>query len=203
MKKLTAGLLLTTVLGAFVVSSTTAYAYTSGSEDPMKNNTQEISKADSGSVAVNGWIGTFDPTSPIDPTQPNPPATSSQWVDVTIPTTTLFGSLESDNGKVYSPTYTIKNNSIKGVAISVKDLETVSNPITSGLDLTLTPSTGTAVPLITNGTNLSTVTSMATLASGADLTFTLGGAYSNAYPTVAAGALQPKYTMNLNFAVSE
>ena len=80
----------------------------------------------SGDVQVNGIIGSFDNTKPgPDPEDIN------EWINVTIPTTALFYSTEASAHKeLVSPTYTVTNNSAKGVITtvsSVKDASTIES----------------------------------------------------------------------------
>ncbi|NKD31637.1 hypothetical protein [Enterococcus casseliflavus] len=73
-----------------------------------------------GSVPVNGIIGSFDNTQPgPDPTDPN------HWINVTIPTTALFYTTGSDHTTITSPSYTIRNNSARGVEVYVTGAQNV------------------------------------------------------------------------------
>lgn len=72
-----------------------------------------------GDVQVNGIIGSFDNTTPgPDPENIN------EWINVTIPTTALFYTTEaSAHTEIVSPTYTVTNNSAKGVIATVAGVQ--------------------------------------------------------------------------------
>ncbi|MFR0815892.1 MAG: hypothetical protein ACLSIL_16340 [Enterococcus casseliflavus] len=90
-----------------------------------------------GDVQISGIIGSFDNTTP----GPNP-GDLNEWINVTIPTTALFYTTqESGHQEIVSPTYTITNNSAKGVIATVADVIDSNNranqTISSRLELTL------------------------------------------------------------------
>ncbi|MGX7150314.1 hypothetical protein [Enterococcus ureasiticus] len=196
---LVSGLILLGVL----MNSGQVLAYEAGDVDPIQNNQQILDKVDNGDIELKGWIGTFDPTEAPDPEQPTPSDTDASWVNVMMPVTVLFGSLESDKGSVYGPTYEIKNNSVKGVKVSAQNVTAVANAIDSGLDLNMVADNGAVtIPLVkTDGSLLDTATEVKALTTGGSVDFTLQGQFSGVYPTVETGPLTPKYNLSLKFDV--
>lgn len=204
MKKQTkAALICSFILCGVLVNSSQALAYEAGDADPIQNNQQTLDKVDNGDMELKGWIGTFDPTEAPDPEQPTPSDTDSSWVNVMMPVTVLFGSLESDKGSVYGPAYAIKNNSVKEVKVSAQKVTAIANAIDSGLELNMVADKGVVtIPLVKNdGSLLEAATEVKALATGESVDFTLQGQFSGVYPTVESGPLTPKYNLSLKFDV--
>lgn len=107
------------LLGGLAAPSISFADYFDGDPDPGNGNEGITEKKDSAQITVDGWIGEFDPTNPGP--GPNPDPGADGWVNVTLPTSVVFGAVDVDNGKIKSPSYTITNNSTKGVKISVED----------------------------------------------------------------------------------
>ena len=113
MKKTVAAILSTATIAGVLASGITAGATVI---DGREGNT-------SGSVPVTGIIGEFDNTTP----GPNP-ENINHWINVTIPTTAIFYTTEaSDHTTITSPTYTVTNNSAKGVIATVSGVDDVQN----------------------------------------------------------------------------
>ncbi|MGX7245479.1 hypothetical protein ACWOC1_11615 [Enterococcus quebecensis] len=186
-----------------LVHSNQVLAYEAGDTDPIQNNQQTLDKVDNGDMELKGWIGTFDPTEAPDPEQPTPSDKDSSWVNVTMPVTVLFGSLESDKGNIYGPAYAIKNNSVKSVKVSAQNVTAVANAINSGLELNMSADNGkVTVPLVKNdGSLLDKAAEIKGLATGESVDFTLQGKFSGVYPTIESGPLTPKYNLSLKFDV--
>lgn len=204
MKKRTKIVLVSSViLLGTILHSKQVLAYEAGDADPIQNNQQTLDKVDSGDMELKGWIGTFDPTEAPDPEQPTPSDTDSSWVNVMMPVTVLFGSLESDKGTIYGPAYEIKNNSVKSVKVSAQKVTAVANAINSGLELNMVADNGkVTIPLVENdGALLDKATEVKALDTGASVDFTLQGQFAGVYPTVESGPLTPKYNMSLRFDV--
>lgn len=132
-KKLTMVLLASLTIGSLLLPTTTSFAWTAGEDSQTGEN--EIKANENGVIPVEGWIGTFDPTDPTDPnTEPNErptpeDPTDPSWINVTIPTKVLFGSLASEKPAITSPKYTVTNNSVKKVTVAASKITSVSNPI--------------------------------------------------------------------------
>ena len=104
-KLLAAGILVLTLTGGSV-------AFAEQTIDGREGDT-------SGDVQVNGIIGSFDNTTP----GPDPEPTD-QWINVTIPTKALFYTTESSNHTdIVAPSYTVTNNSAKGVYVEVSQVK--------------------------------------------------------------------------------
>ena len=153
--------------------------------------TQSINAETSGDVQINGIIGSFDNTTP----GPNP-GDLNEWINVTIPTTALFYTTqESGHQEIVSPTYTITNNSAKGVIATVAD---VIDPVT------IEPINQLAVndiDLITEGvvdvveTDLFELGSNQTNANVGEFVFS-----GTATPQQDAKEINPSFKLVLNFA---
>lgn len=84
---------------------------------PSVVNAADVNGEGSADVTVNGTIGmdNTDPTSPIE-------EGSDSWVNVTLDTATVFYNVNGQTS-IESPTYSIKNNSGRPVAVSVEKFE--------------------------------------------------------------------------------
>lgn len=113
MKKTVAAILSTATITGILASGVTAGA-------TVIDGRQGVT---SGNVPVTGIIGEFDNTTP----GPNP-EDINQWINVTIPTTAIFYTTEASNHTdIVSPTYTVTNNSAKGVIATVAGVDSVVN----------------------------------------------------------------------------
>lgn len=146
-KKLLPLLLIGSLIMALTLNPATALAWNENDEGNSEiENSSSINGELSGDTDVQGWIGTFDGEE--NPNRPDPP--EEAWINVKIPTTALFGSLASDAGTIYSPTYHIYNYSVRGVTITPDSFTTENEPIElAGMSLNLDFSQPTAlsVPL--------------------------------------------------------
>ena len=198
MKKTLLGLLLSTSLLAVGSVSVSATVTDNG------NGTQTISGENSAKVEINGTIGASntDPGGGL-------PETDDSWINVTVPTTTTFGARSgAAEATLLSPTYTVKNNSGRGVAVGYTTI--TGSTSSAGLNLNLTPTAGsnaqvvaTPIALVTNDTlqttaknlaNLGPVTS-STAADGGTFTYEYTGSVTNAVDTVTPLT----YEMTLSF----
>lgn len=186
-------------------------AYQDGDEDLDPTNQQNIDGSTipddqtvTGDIDVNGWIGVYD--GDTDPNVPQPPEDGNAWINVSIPKTVLFGSLATDNGRVYGPVYTITNNSVKKVAVSTSSFNeiTVSIPgVSDQLDLNIETGAVTLPLLQKDSKFLGTDFAGSSLgvidpAANNILTFTLSGQFHGTYPEIGTPAL-PKYKLVLQF----
>lgn len=114
-KKMTGFGLSVALVASLFAGTAPAFAWDTGTEgNSQTENSTDYDGMTNGEIAIDGWIGTFDGTE--NPNRPDPPTT--EWINVTVPARTLFGSLASDEGAVYSPQYRIYNNSARGVAVT-------------------------------------------------------------------------------------
>ncbi|MBP1039431.1 hypothetical protein I6N95_00285 [Vagococcus sp. BWB3-3] len=205
MKKILTGTLMITLSAGILLAAQEAKAWTGGSEDPIENNSQTIKGQETGEMELKGWFGTFDPTEDPDPELPQPNENGKEWIDVTMPSTVLFGSLATDNGAVYSPNYQITNNSAKGLKVSATQL-TSSTPL-ADLELDMKIQDGNnlggamlTVPLITTGGMLSETTEMTQMPKKTTVNFDLVGQFNGSYPTIG-NAVAPDYSLEMAFEV--
>lgn len=202
---------LVTITTVFLLLIVPAVAFEEGDVDSNPENQQDIDGTTvpddqpvTGDIDVNGWIGVYD--GDTDPNVPQPPVDGNAWIDVTIPKTVLFGSLATDNGKVYGPIYTITNNSTKEVEVStVSFSETGSSvpAVTNELDLNLVTDSHTLPLLKREGKFLGTdftgeSLGVVGISTNNKLTFTLKGQFHGNYPEVNTPAL-PTYKLVLQF----
>lgn len=129
------GFIAVLVICALMLNPVSAYAWDSSTQGNSESeNSNSVSGQSSGETSVQGWIGTFDGEE--NPDRPNPP--EEAWINVKIPTTALFGSLASDEGAIYSPSYSLYNYSVRGVEITPTQFNVVSEPgELSGMTLNL------------------------------------------------------------------
>lgn len=131
------------VLGG-VSAATPAFA-TDGTE---ADSQQTISGSDTANIEVNGTLGAdnTDPGATI-------PEGSDDWINVTVPTKTIFYNTVGSS-TIQAPTYTIKNNSGRPVAITTQTFTArAGNPATLPSDFALNLKVGdsTTVPLVQAG----------------------------------------------------
>lgn len=85
--------------------------------EPDPNTVYEsVQKQDNATIPAEGTFKEWDPTDPGPGPGPTDPV---DWIDVSIPTKVLFGQTDATEGKVVAPIYQIRNNSTKGVKVSV------------------------------------------------------------------------------------
>jgi len=197
MTKIT-GFVASVCLGASLlfISGTTTYAWTGGIEDPDTVYDQ-VKKSDEAIVPANGEFKTFDPTNPEGPDPEDP----TDWVDVTVPTSTDFAQTDATPSGIIAPIYKITNNSAKGVKISVKDFQDTNTAESEKVpDLALSienKSVGLKIPVIEEGKPSVALTELATLASKGDaLSFTYSGNVGSGFQFTEE-AVQPSYSLIL------
>lgn len=204
---------LLTIITAFALMITPMAAFEEGETDTSVSNQQQINGATvpdtdpvTGDINVNGWIGIYD--GETDPEVPQPPEESNAWINVTIPKTVFFGSLATDDGRVYGPNYKITNNSTKAVEVHTSELtETTANisGISNKLDVNIVSGT-TTLPILKSGPEYLgtdfTGATLATIAAKGNTNFTLSGTFSGAYPEAGTPAM-PTYKLVLQFKLSQ
>ena len=91
------------------------------------SSTEHISGLDddfdgTGEIQVNSFLGEFDSTMPGEPPM------DEWWINIAIPTATIFYSNQNGNPEqLESPSYTITNYSYMGIYIHVEDFVVVDN----------------------------------------------------------------------------
>lgn len=133
MKKLFAGILISSTILGFGTTSVSAEQNIVGTPDAT--------------VPVEGQVG-FDNT--VDPSVP--PVDPDEMINVVLPTKVLFNTTkDSGHTEITSPTFKVTNNSAWTVKIDIESLDNVDlkNAVA---DLSLKDGDGTEVPLITDGT---------------------------------------------------
>lgn len=193
-----------------VMYTPAAYAWDGSTEgNNEESNSQEVGKDATGQTSVEGWIGTFDGTE--DPNRPNPPA--NDWINVTIPVKALFGSLETDEGDIYSPQYHIYNNSVRDVNITPAQFAAVETEpdALSGMTLNLDFSSpekiftlrNTNDEFLGNGINADQKILLGKKVDDVVLSadFTINGSLPGnfVYPSTEAGPYQPAYKLTFTF----
>lgn len=93
---------------------------TQGNNESDENN-KDVNGVNSASTELKGWLGRFDNTY-LDEERPAPPV-DEDWINVSIPTVTLFGSIYSGaadarNEELFSPVFHIYNHSARNLAIT-------------------------------------------------------------------------------------
>lgn len=174
----------------------TVYGWTGGVEDP---NTvyDQVRQSEEAIVPANGEFKTFDPTNPDGPDPENP----TDWIDVTVPTSTDFAQTDATPSGIVAPIYKITNNSAKGVKISVKDFQdtnTTESAKVPELGLSIeNKKTGFKIPVVENGKPKVSLTELATLAStGDELPFTYSGNVGAGFQ-FTDNAVTPSYSLIL------
>lgn len=200
MKKLLLGLLLPTSLLSIAAVNVSADVTDNG------DGTSTVNGENSATVPINGTIGDSNTDS-----NGGLPENDIAWINVTVPTTTTFGARSGSAGSaLLSPTYTVKNNSGRGVAVSYDNI--TGSTTTAGLNLNLSPIAGSnaqvvATPLElvkddvlqTNKKNLANLGGVTT-SGGTDsgsFTYTYTGSVTNA----VVSATSVSYNMTLSFRV--
>lgn len=188
-------------LGVAALSSVNAYAWDAGAADP-NDTPQTIQGKESATVTLDGTFKEFDPTTPIDPTDPPIDPTDPAWIDVKVPTTVVFGQTDVSKAGIISPTYEIENLSAQGVKVSVKSF-------TNGTDADKLPNMTLALDNTTSSTSVSLVdpttaptfpSEVASLANTGDkINFELSGEAGTGY--TFDKEVNPQYTMELQFEV--
>jgi len=214
-KKKAFGAFMAVLLCAGLMVPTAALAWTINTEgNDEDNNSTNYSGETSGESEVHGWIGTFDNEEDPDPEAPEPP--DDAWINVSVPTRILFGSLATDNGTVYSPNYHVYNHSARGVEVTptaFAENASSSDDATylSGMELTMDFSTpvftetirATDDTFLFGGTNAFELdpadTATDTPAQG---DFKINGQLPAGftYPTIAQGPYEPEYTLTFAFS---
>lgn len=201
MKKTLLGLLLSTSLLAVGAVSVSAVENTNS--DGTSNDTI-INGVNSATIPINGTIG----ASNTDP-DGGLPETDDAWINVTVPTTTTFGARSGAAGAtLLSPTYTVKNNSGRGVSVGYSTI--TGSTSSAGLNLNLTPTAGsnaqvvaTPIALVTNDTLQTTSKNLANLGAVTTAGGTDGGSFTYQYTgtvTDAVATVTPlAYEMTLSF----
>lgn len=178
MKKTVAGILSTATIVGVMAGSITAFA-----DQTIDGRYGETS----GDVLVNGIIGEFDNT-----VEGPDPEDVNQWINVTIPTTALFYTTEeSEHKEIVSPTYTITNNSAKGVIATVSNVEDAANM--DEVDSLFV----NGIQLFTDGEVTVAETEMSSIDSKENTTFNFTG---TATPNNAAEEVNPSFKLVLSFA---
>lgn len=77
--------------------------------------TSNVKGSNSGKMEVRGNLGEIDNENPETPIEEG----SDEWINVTFPTSTIFG--QGEQNKITSPKYTITNNSGRHVNVTVSD----------------------------------------------------------------------------------
>lgn len=195
--------LLLPILGV-AVATVTGGALTTYADQTISDGTT------TGTVPINGTLGmdNKDETSTIV-------EGSDQWINVTIPTTTIFYNT-AGSSTIEAPKYTVTNNSGRPVDVTVSGIsQTNSVDISSIATLNVTftrDSTTATTPLITTGTlatdfssasairiantNGKLLSTDAASAASKTATFTYAGTVS----PVVSSVLKPTFNMTLKFA---
>ncbi|MGM9903159.1 hypothetical protein A5844_000309 [Enterococcus sp. 10A9_DIV0425] len=135
MKKLSkVAILSTIVLGGLQLGALSTEAVELGWIPGEPDNTpgQTIQKEEKAEVAVEGWVGEWDPVTPED----------KDYIDITIPTTVRYANGMAEDGtpqpEIVSPLYSMTNNSnARNVKVEVEKFEeTSSTSITQDLYFT-------------------------------------------------------------------
>ncbi|WP_374285057.1 hypothetical protein [Lactococcus sp.] len=174
-------------------------------------NSQTISNQNSADITVNGTLGA-DNTDP----ESNIPEESDNWINVTVPTSTIFYNTPTDR-TIQSPTYQIVNNSGRPVSVTASGFtDKGTNPtLPTDFDLTLdvsgtatNPSATASTSLISNGVLASPISSHLTTLANKDgqmtntgtkntgdnvATFTYGGSSDT------SNMLSLSYNLNMTF----
>lgn len=208
LKKLLPALLVLGLAFTLTLNPLTALAWNESTEGNSETeNSSDVQGQSSGETSVEGWIGTFDGGE--GPNRPDPPAES--WINVKIPTTTLFGSLATDNGELYSPVYHIFNYSTRSVDITPSEFNVVSEPTElSGMTLNLNFSQPNALTIpLRNSTNQFlgngiSNSSMINLSSGTTetpttATFTMNGQLPEGFSYPSDTPYRPSYGLVFTF----
>lgn len=222
-KKKAFGAFLVAILCLGLVAPTSALAWnttTQGNDETT--NSQDVEGDTSGESEVRGWIGTLDSEEAPDPEAPDPDP--SDWINVTMPTVVLFGSLADDAGVIYSPQYYVYNNSYYPVDVTPTGFEVYANGDSANYDQT-EPAELSGMELELNFTTPTLDVDLRTSADdflGADFTNTtsvnlaaasggtptegnfeinglLPGGASFSYPDVDDGPFRPVYNLTLTF----
>ncbi|MBC1925528.1 hypothetical protein [Listeria innocua] len=152
-------------LGTLVVLGGAQLSASAGTTDNL-DGTQTIDNStgtivDSADVTVKGLLG-FDNTNPITP-EPGDP---DMWINVTLPTETIFYSDETtDHKTIISPAATIENLSARPLRVEVGNYAVNNGSVASVDSLSVQATTGTAIDLITSSTPATTFGTLVELKS--------------------------------------
>lgn len=196
MKTTKLGILAIAAIGAGLFGSTVL-----ADDTQTIDGSQATTTPVTGDIQINGTLG-------ADNTDPgaNIPEGDDAWINVTIPTDTIFYNTSTDP-KIQSPEYTITNNSGRGVGIGIKSFGAksgVTNDLTgvTNYDLYWTVGTKTNTQLITNGAENYTNSASPQLFTlyGATTAGEKGESVNYTYTGNATATTQrlPQYTLTLS-----
>lgn len=171
----------------------------------------DVNGEGSADVTVNGTIG-LDNTDPTESIEEG----SDAWVNVTLDTTTVFYNVSGQTA-IESPTYDIKNNSGRPVAVSVEKFESVSGDYSMIDELNLKVGDGTTTEQLMDATGPKTTFTGAPLFTLANKEGKLTEADSSTDTSKAAttfgydgelkakstGTETPSFTMTLKLVVPD
>lgn len=128
---------------------------------------QNVVSEPEGEIGITGYLGADNTKSDA-----GIPEGNDDWINVTLPTATIFYNMKKDT-EIKSPEYTIKNNSGRGVAVSVKSLALASDntgDITKIADLKMAfaDTSSTKIDLLQNGVIKENPTGGVTLSAAVD-----------------------------------
>ncbi|MCO5446154.1 hypothetical protein NG844_01795 [Enterococcus faecalis] len=197
MKKILLSLLLST--SSLLITSITVSAEVIDNGD----GTSTINGESSTTIPINGTIG----ASNTDP-DGGLPENDDAWINVTVPTTTTFGAKSGNAGAMLlSPTYTVKNNSGRGVSVSYDNI--TGSTTTSGLNLNLTPVAGsnaqviaTPLELVKSDVLQTTTKSLANLGAVNTVGGSEGGTFTYTYTGNVTKAVDSATSVSYNMTLS-
>ncbi len=175
MKKVLLGLLATTLVGAMAVVPAAAEE-----ASESNNNETHINKKASGNINISGTLGANN-----EDDNAGIPEGDDDWINVVIPTNTIFYNNKDDvNKSIKSPDYTITNNSARGVNITVNGItregESELTNLDENFDLILQPVEGSlqfdGMTLIKDG-KFKTLTEQNVITLGTESDKTVGFQY--------------------------
>lgn len=156
-------------------------------------------------IPVNGTLGKMDNTNPDE----NLPEGDDRWLNVTIPTSVMFNTNPAkENKEIEAATYTIKNSSGRPIKVDLAKFSGSEVPAIT--KLSLKPTTGTAIDVVTGGKVTDKVDQLLVnklAAKTGNYAFTYTGTVDPTLiketPAKADEATTQKvsYTMNLKFEV--
>lgn len=203
MKKIISGITLSSLLAGGLLWSTAVFA-----NQTVDGSAENKNSAD---VTVNGYLGqdNTDPGGEI-------PDGSDEWINITLPTATIFYSLKNKT-EIESPEYKITNNSGRPVNVSVNQFTQTSGTNGDVESLNLVPETTKAIAvntqaLIASGTIQNTFdVPFMVLANNqgkqasADEENTYAKELSFGFTgqTIAKPTSDPVYNLNLKFSVPD
>ncbi|EGP5161704.1 hypothetical protein K7265_000633 [Enterococcus faecium] len=181
---------------AAIGQTVSAYTWVGGEPDP---NTvyDSVQKQDNATIPAEGTFKEWNPTDPGPGPEPTDPV---DWIDVSIPTKVLFGQTDATEGKIVAPIYQIRNNSVKGVKVSVGNF-------VKGQDADKVPelvlnmdsvSSSTSIPLVNPTTAPQFPRELVTLPNKDDVSeFTFSGSVGANFQF--GEAINPQYELVLQF----